>query len=837
MNKIYRIVWNEARHAFVVANENSKAKGKPSAKRKVVASAVIMALAALAAEPALAASSCIGGGVLQTVSGSDTSVCIFSAGDRLDVSGSIIVNAVNGAVDLQGITDAVSITNSGIIQNDNLSNGSGISLVSSWITNGITNSGTISGGAHGISVDVNSTILGATGILIRSLGSVSGGINNDGRIEGAATGINLTTNSTITGGITNGGKISGGLKGVNILSSVLSGGINNIGTISGQNYGIKVDLTSEIIGGINNSGIIFGGQYAIYVDSTSSLDGITITGANTAAFSGDVFAQNTPVTILAGSTFTGTNAFDVQSFNIESGALFNMTGMPSLASGTAGITTSQGVNNAGTLSVAESVTGHITGNYTQSSSGVLQVGASSTSNFGKLVVTGTATLPVNANIVVNVNSTNLFGTGGGKLAGVISAGTLVSNGFHITDNSVLIDFISVKNNNQVDLFAVVPGGVLANVSALGNNTAMGAATVLENLLSLRTSNGTTGNAEMDLAIDKLISNSTSQQNVSNAVSQTLPLLMGGETAAITGTLHSLNHIVQSRLEGQQGLSSGDTYYEDGRAWVKPFGSSAKQGDDQGISGYSALTSGLVFGADTNIERSNRAGAALTLANTNVSGNSTIAPQSSNVATYQLTLYGSQSLGDATEVNAHAGLGDHYSRGLRSIVFAGSTAQSSYHSISGQLGVGIAHALLLGEVTTFTPSLRFDYTTVHGDTYLETGAGGLDLNVDKNIVNEMLISADGKITRKVGEHFILTGNVGVGYDTLAKEGSINTAFAGDPAATSFTTPGLSPSRLQTRGGFGIIRIQSDIEFTIRYDVDTRASHFIDQTLSAKCRWLF
>jgi outer membrane autotransporter protein len=141
------------------------------------------------------------------------------------------------------------------------------------------------------------------------------------------------------------------------------------------------------------------------------------------------------------------------------------------------------------------------------------------------------------------------------------------------------------------------------------------------------------------------------------------------------------------------------------------------------------------------------------------------------------------------------------------------------------------------VTTFTPSLRFDYTTVHGDTYSESGAGGLNLNVDKSIVNEMLISVDGKFTRKVGEHFVLTGNAGVGYDTLAKQNSITSAFAGDLSAASFTTPGLSPSRMQPRGGLGFIRTKNDLEVMIRYDVDTRASHFIDQTLSAKCRWLF
>jgi hypothetical protein len=101
---------------------------------------------------------------------------------------------------------------------------------------------------------------------------------------------------------------------------------------------------------------------------------------------------------------------------------------------------------------------------------------------------------------------------------------------------------------------------------------------------------------------------------------------------------------------------------------------------------------------------------------------------------------------------------------------------------------------------------------------------------------MLISADAKLTRKVSEHIVLTGNVGGGYDTLARKNSISSAFAGAPLA-NFTTPVMNPSHWQARGGLGLIRTQNDKEFMLRYDVNTRASHFIEQTLSAKFRWSF
>ena len=840
MNKIYRIVWSETLCAFVVANENSKAKGKPSTVRKAVASAVILALAALASESVYAICGVSGN---TTINGAETSACYLATNESLTVSGSIVANSGIGAVYLSGIT-AGSITNSGEITGS-----TGINILNSALSAGITNSGNITGlGSVGILIvagTVNGgitntgTISGAFhGIKVDTVSKITGGINNSGVISGSIDGIYIVNNSSITGGITNGGTItSSGSVGIQIFAGKVNGGITNTGMISGASDGFKLYNNSTITGGITNSSTISGAQHAILVASGSTLDGITITGANTAAFIGDVVATNTPVTILGGSTFTGTNAFDVQSFNIASGAVFNMTAMPSSLSNSSGITTTQGVNNAGTLSIAEGVTGHITGNYTQSSTGVFQLGASSTSNYGKLAVTGIATLPNNANIDVNVNNINLFGTGGGTLSGVISSATLTSNGsFNVTDNSVLVDFIGMKNGNQVDLSVVVQGGVLTSVAALGNSPASGAASALDNLLALKTNNGTTGNAGMDLVINKLISNSTSHQQVSNVVSQTLPLHTGGETSAITESLHSLNHIVQSRLEGQQGLSSGDSYYEDGRAWVKPFGSFAKQGDYQEVSGFSAITSGIVLGADTNVERSNRVGAALSLANTDVSGNSEVAHQSSNVATYQFTTYGSQRLDDETEVNFQAGVGKHINKGIRAIAFMGSTAQSSYHSLSEELGVGIAHTMSISEVTSFTPSLRFDYTTVHNDAYTESGAGALDLKVNRSIVNEMRTSADGKLTHMVDEHIVLTGNLGVGYDSLAKQTSIVSAFAGDSTA-SFTTKGFSPSPWIARGGLGFVRTDKSTEVALRYDADASTSHFVGQTVSARFRWSF
>ena len=122
-----------------------------------------------------------------------------------------------------------------------------------------------------------------------------------------------------------------------------------------------------------------------------------------------------------------------------------------------GITPDTAFNNAGTLAVAAAATATITGDYTQTSTGTFRTGVTDDTTYGKLVVTGTATLPTGARIDVNVADPN-FAFTATSMADVISAGTLASDGtFAVTDNSALFDFTASMNGNAVDLALAIPG--------------------------------------------------------------------------------------------------------------------------------------------------------------------------------------------------------------------------------------------------------------------------------------------------------------------------------------------------------------------------------------------
>jgi uncharacterized protein with beta-barrel porin domain len=830
-----------------------------------------------------------------TVSGIDNSGTISGnseGGIGISIHSGSTVGSISNSGTISGGNYGIYLSNStisgGISNNGTISGGgTGIDLYYSTITGGITNNagGTISGGYTGIDMNSSSvdsitnsttgTISGSSRGIALYNGSHVGSISNSGMISGGSSAGIFLSNSTITGGISNNGTISGGWGGIsldnsNVGNSTISGDISNSGTISGGNYGIYLSnstisggitnnaggtisggssagiaLYSSSVGSISNSGTISGSRYAIYADSGSTLANINITGNSTAHFLGDVYAQNTDVAVKTGATFANNSAFDVKSFAIENGATFNMGAGSSTSGMNNGVTVSNGFTNAGKLAVAADTIAHINGNYTQSASGVFEtslatasqpntlgfspsVSSGSSYAYGQLVVSGTADLSASNKINVNVVGTPTLAVGD-VLAGVISAGTLVAGpAYTVTDNSTLFDFIGTTNGNTVDLTVKLGLTAAGSVASSGNTAAAGAAAVFDTLLN----GSTSGNANMATVITAL-GQLSSQQAVSDAVTQTLPLMTGGMAQATAASLHGVNHIVQARQGESRGLSSGDDFVSNGNAWVKPLGSWAEQKDNNGAFGYKAQTFGVVLGADGELSQDSRLGVAVALTHSNVDSNS--GTQNAGVNSYQAIVYGSRSLKDANEINWQADYGYNQNKGDRHIAFVGTTANADYSSDSFHVGAGIGHTMTLSSQTSFTPSFRADYTTISNKGYTETGAGALNLVVNGQSTDEFILALDGKVAQKLSDTASVIANLGMGYDLNAKQNSITAAYQGGGAA--FTTDGISPSAMLVRGGLGmVVNASKAMEVTARYDIETR-SGFTAQTASVKLKMPF
>ena len=812
MNKAFSIVWSFTRNTFVVADEHANLHGKRSGGALKLAG-VVLALTTAGIVQAVPA---ICGAGNNTISGNESYSCYLYGNDSLTVSESGSITTANESAVFSD-SGFGSISNAGIIRNTSGTyylDGSGIYLQASGSSISNLAGATIEGSFVGITLD--GLMQTVTLDSLNNAGTITGGI-----------GI-LATGDVDIDTIVNSGTISGiGIDGVGIGidTGTTIDSVSNSGTINGTLVGIQV--YDSAIGSIDNSGTISGTQYAISDLSFSGISAINITG-NTARLVGDVDAGNSLFTLRSGAVFSSENAISVDRFVIENGATLKMgAGLSTSGTMDDGIFAFTGFSNAGTLSLAAGVTGTIYGDYDQASSGALKIGVADDNAYGKLVVDGTATLLSNAKIMVDVSNPDYSFTAS-TLNDVLSANNLISDGtFAVSDNSLLFNFGAVKDGNTVDLTLAKAetAGVLDSVINTGNNPAQEAAQVLDNVLA----EDPTG----ELASNFI--GLTSEQEVSNAVTSTMPTVAGSATSATSSTLAGINRVIQAHQDSNRGLSSGDAL-SNGNLWIKTFGSWAEQNERSGISGYDANTKGLAIGADTAVSETTRLGLAFAYAQTDLDSDSRVAPQSAQIDTFQLIGYGSYALSADTELNFQLDAGQNRNESKRHMPFADATAHADYNGYNVHAGIGIGHNMRLSEQLTFVPSARADYTWIGTDSYHEKGAGALDLDVDSNDTEELLLSIDGKLNYALSEATLLSANLGAGYDVIDENGTITSTYAGAPGA-AFRTQGLDLEPWLARAGLGLTHtLSGGTEVSLRYDAEAR-SDFTNQGASVKARWAF
>ena len=679
------------------------------------------------------------------------------------------------------------------------STGRGISMSFNGNIGTLTNSSTISGtggngsigsGGSGYGINLDN---GTTGSFTSS-GTISG-TGGNGTSGGGGAGIFMGGGYTITSDLINNGTISG--KGGNGSTSS-GGGAGGITMSGGSIGGSLTNNAGGIISGTGGTGTIAGAGTGIY------LSGATITGG--IVNSGTIFGTTQAIR-------AGNNALTISN---------NATGVINGAISGAAVT----VNNAGKIIIGETINSSYTGSYTQTATGSLSLGASSTASYGKFNVLGTATFPANAKLDVNVNAVNTLAVGN-LLANVVTATTLNASTFVVTDNSTLFDFTGILDGNTIDLGLLVAGAsggssVYSSALAAGNTNGLGAAGVLDSIIATNPT-GPIGSAFLGL---------TTGQAVSNAATQTLPLIPGANAQTLMSTMHEAAHVVQSHLSEAKGSASGDSMLTDRHFWFKPFGSWADQDSRNGVAGYDARSYGGLFGVDAALNDANLLGFALGYSHSRLDSNSNIAPQDATIKHYQAILYGTHSIDDRTEINYQADLGLSRNDGERDITFAGVSAKSDYDTRTGHIGAGVSRLYSLNENTTLTPSIRADYTRLREEGYTETGAGAFNLRVKSDTVDELILFAAGKLNHAISDTTNFTANLGVGYDTLADKSSITSSYVGGGGA--FVTDGIDPSPWLVRAGAGVVMKTSNaLELSAGYNVEAR-SDLVNQTASVKVR---
>ncbi len=773
-----------------------------------------------------------------------------SSVDQLINAGSI--EGASHGVYLENLSEIATLTNDGGITG---TSSAGIAVSDSTVTALTNTSGSsITGGNDGVSLDTGATLStlhneldgvitgGARGVSL-STGSVITTLNNDGTIASAGDGVFLEGASSISI-LTNTSfnSIDGDINGVHLTAGSEITTLTNTGRIEGGEIGVKVD--AAYLETLTNYGTIRGGNAAIdgdrigTINNYSLLDGAVngVVGVlnlegNQARITGPVSLSDglAPATVNINGSFTTENTFATNLFNINSGGLLNLNHDVAVSSAP-----DAGFTNKGTLAIAAGSNPTITGDYTQTANAVFRTHVANDTTYGQLTVLGTATLPSNARIDVDV-SDPAFSFTARTLEDVIAANALISDGtFNVTANSMLFTYSAIRDGNTVDLVLTrAPDYSLVEIVEPVYPSAVGGAEVLDDSVADFIANGTTGDADMDSVVDAF-GRLGNERAVADAVAQTVPLLTGGSKIALGNTLNQINHVIQRHGVAAQGRSSGDAALADRDFWLRPFASRGDQDDRNSVYGYNADSYGLILGLDLAATPSDRIGVALGYANSDIDGSRGL--HHADVDSYQLGLYGRHTLAAGAELSYQADYGRHTTDGKRQIRFMDREAKSDYDSTSLHLGAALAKTLRISDATQITPSVRVDYTRIDDDGYTEKGAGALNLTVNDSRSEELLLSVAAELDHPLSDNTRFTANVGVSYDAINEQASLNSALAGAPGAV-FKTEGLDPPPWSANIGVGVVsRVDETLELAARYDLSARKD-FDNQTLSATLRWRF
>ncbi len=625
------------------------------------------------------------------------------------------------------------------------------------------------------------------------------------------------------------------------IDSDLNGTINNSGTISAVNSGLARPTSSIAFaifvdgdssnGTLTNSGTIIG---AVQLNGgTLNLNGGSIDGPITSGNALDVNVGG--VVKSSGHDLSGANvdAFTIRNKgdwrldrNMVDVATFSVLSGGRLTFARDGVNLVEDVPNAGTVAVAAGVNGNLTGNLTQATGATFEVASSNPTNFGTLNVTGTADLTASGKVFVTTSGI----LANGQVDDVMVAGTLLAGTLTTTDDILFYDVTAIKDGNTIDLNVergVFISDIIGDVPYAG-----GVAGVLDELLDVGGSGG-----DMDTVLIAL-SRLGNAEEVAQAVAQFTPALAGGSTEAVNQALDAISTVVGNRIGAGRGLAAGDSMYEQGHLWVKPFGAYADHDTRQGRPGFDADTIGISFGGDVQLNSRARLGAAFAWSDTEIEGK-TIATNEVNAETYQLVFYGDYDLNASDFVEGYALVGWNDNDHQRNIVFGpiNRTAKADYDSIFTRIYTGVGREYRTSDRWTFAPMATLRYTYIDEDGYTETGGGALSLTVNDRDADSLILGVDGVGTYTFGADSIysLKLRAGVGYDVLTDRTIVTSTFAGGGGA--FATRGVEPDEFVYRAGFGfkaqpkdLMSIHIDYQFQGREDFQSHGG-------SLNLRWRF
>lgn len=330
--------------------------------------------------------------------------------------------------------------------------------------------------------------------------------------------------------------------------------------------------------------------------------------------------------------------------------------------------------------------------------------------------------------------------------------------------------------------------------------------------------------------------------VQRAASQTLPSNVGD--GAIRGSMASVNRVIATRNDAGNvgagvgsGLSSGEAR-RDRQVWLMPFESRSNQADRNGESGFSASTWGMATGAEMELEHG-RIGLSYAYASTSAKGNTTLTGTGSRsrIESNVVALYGKVPVGDLS-LAWQADVGRNGNRLSREMRFGGinRTARSNYQAWDAHLGATLSFSLPLNEAMHLVPALQLDYTRLQSPSYVESGAGDLNLSVQGKRSEDLLLGTGARLNYALSTTSQISTYLGASYDLINGRDDLVATYAGAPGQ-SFTTAGPAHSPWLLKAGVSYrFKLPGATDVSLRLDAEGR-SGFINHSAAVKASWRF
>lgn len=794
--------------------------------------------------------------------GNAQGISVSGMNDSSHISNSGTISALTGSngtaygLKIGSMGDSSYIQNSSLISAEAGDNGTAKTIyvqnLSTYITNNgaVTAATALNSNAYGIYIGNmndssyfhnNGTITSTADNDGSAIGIYTGNLNIDSSIinassktitveagdNGNATGIRTGTlygtsriinNGTITataGAYSNARGIdSGYLRDTAYIKNGTSGTL----TISGTDaYGIMAS--------IDTSGTIIN-QGTISVDGTNSAYGMMINNSISGA----------EITNSGTITATINNQADSAAFSLKTQGLINVYNA-STGNLNGNLSVIGGLSNDGTIRLPYNATNAFVTTFVNN--GKLQIGlltdgtlggtTHSTLNADDAMFNSGSTIDVNV-LAASTHADLLIGQ---TIQDVVTANnSLTINGtLNVTDNSALLNFEYVKDGNTIDL-NVVEGTTLLDsaVAGGGNSNTQAVASALQAIQDAGTY------PEMDSFFTAL-NGLSSNEEVARAVESTTPAATNASSSATTQIMNGVQGMVEMRqntMMGSGGMNSGDINLVDKNLWVKLFGSRGSQDKKDGITGFDVKAHGLGIGADAEVSPRQRIGAALFYTDASVDVNNM--PQSSDLKVYTAMLYGNVPVNTNTDFLYQLGYSWQKTESERTILPTYDHAKADFTAKTASLNLKLMQSYSLRNDLSIHPLVETTYRHYTNPSYSETGAGALNLQVDKFTSSQFITGGGAILDYKVDKNSKISTDLRVGYDWHHDAQTVTASYQG-AAGVDFTTAGIDNGGWLYDVGIGYETtnvLDGDIEFM--YNYQTQGS-FQNNVLSAKYTYKF